>query len=120
MARLASNASLSEREKVAAASRAFEAVLLRHILSEAQKPMFKSAVAGGGGLMADVYRDLITNQMAESISSGGSLGLATSLEAQLQRQLNTVDPSRSSTTRGDLSTTTPKTTGASHVDVHAH
>lgn len=120
MARMASNASLSEREKVAAASRAFEAVLLRHILSEAQKPMFKSSVAGGGGLMAEVYRDLITNQMAESISSGGSLGLATSLEAQLQRQLKTVDPSRSSTTGGDVSHPTPKTTGASHVDVHAH
>lgn len=82
--RLAANPALSEQEKIAEASRQFEAVLLRQILTEAQKTHFKSkftddSFAGG------VYRDLTTQHLADAMSRNGSFGLAQSLAQQLNR-----------------------------------
>jgi peptidoglycan hydrolase FlgJ len=84
--KLAENRQLSESERLTEVSRQFEAILLRQILGEAQKPVFqstftKSSVAG------DVYKDMVTNQMADQISRSGSFGLAQHLESQLQHQL---------------------------------
>ena len=79
---LAANTQASEQDKIAAASRAFEAVLLRQILQESQKPVFASKLIGNS--TADgIYRDMVVNQLAESISKSGSLGLAQSFAAQL-------------------------------------
>jgi Rod binding domain-containing protein len=76
---------LSEPEKVAAASRAFEAILLRQVLETAQKPVFQSKLMGNS-TSDSIYRDLITNQLADSISKSGALGLSKSIEPQLTRQ----------------------------------
>jgi Rod binding domain-containing protein len=86
--RLAGNKQVSDGEKVAEVSRQFEAVLLRQILGSAQKTVFASSthpqsVAGG------VYQDMITNQLADSISHSGAFGLARSLEKQLSHELKT-------------------------------
>jgi Rod binding domain-containing protein len=86
MEQLASNTQLNEKEKVGELSRQFEAVLLRQILSEGQKTIFKSkynqdTTTGG------IYQDMITNQMADGISRSGSFGLAHSLERELGRQI---------------------------------
>jgi len=82
---LASNQQVSESDKIAQASRAFEAVLLRQILSESQRPVFQSKYSGNS--TADgIYRDEVVNQLAESISKSGSFGLGKSLAHELQRQ----------------------------------
>lgn len=84
--RLAANPKLSKREKVAELCRQFEALLLRQILAEAQKPVVKSSLTPDS-TTAGIYRDLITQQLADSISKSGSFGLAKTLDVQLSRQL---------------------------------
>ena len=83
--KLAANSALSRSEKLAQVSRQFEAVLVRQILNEAQKPVFKGQ-GPGSAVCNDVYRDLMTNELANQITRSG-LGLARALEQQLQRQL---------------------------------
>ena len=87
---LAGNKSLSEAQKVAEASRQFEAVLLRQLLGQARKKVFDSKfnqeTAASG-----IYQDMVTSQLADGISRSGSFGLAHSLEPQLVRQ--TLPPS---------------------------
>ncbi len=81
--RLASNSHIPESEKIASASRAFEALLLRQVLQEAQRPVFKSKYASDS-TTSGIYRDLVTEQLAESMSKSGNLGLAQSLACGLQ------------------------------------
>lgn len=83
--KLAANKQVPESEKISQASRAFEAVLLRQILSESQRPVFPSKYIGNS--TADgIYRDEIVNQLADDISKSGALGLGQSLARELQRQ----------------------------------
>jgi Rod binding domain-containing protein len=82
---LAANKHLSKSEKIAQASRAFEAVLLRQILSESQKPVFPSKYVGNS-TSDGIYRDEVVNQLADNISKSGTFGLAQSLTRELQRQ----------------------------------
>ena len=82
--RLANNQSLTESEKIAEASRQFEAILLRQILETTQKPVIKSKF-NDNSTAGSVYRDMITNQLAESISKSGAFGLAKTFEQQLTK-----------------------------------
>ncbi len=82
---LAATKHVPESAKVAEASRAFEAILLRQILQESQKPVFASKFTDNS-TTAGIYRDLIVNQLAEDISKSGSFGLAKTVAGQLQRQ----------------------------------
>jgi Rod binding domain-containing protein len=86
MEQLASNTQLNEKEKVGELSRQFEAVLLRQILAEGQKTVFKSKY-NQDTTTSGIYQDMITNQMADGISRSGSFGLAHSLERELGRQI---------------------------------
>ncbi len=88
---LAANTQLSEKAKVGELSRQFEAVLLRQILSDAQKPVFKSKDSDTS-TTASIYRDMETTQLADSISKSGTLGLARSLNQQLTRQVHQEKP----------------------------
>ena len=83
--KLAGNKSLSEKEKVAEVSRQFESVLLRQILGQARKTVFKSKF-NEDSMSSGIYQDMTTNQLADAISRSGGFGLARSLEAQLIRQ----------------------------------
>jgi peptidoglycan hydrolase FlgJ len=83
---LAANPNLSEQEKVGEAGRQFEAVLLRQILSEAQKTTFKSKYSDDS-MSGSVYRDMTVQQLADKISRGGGLGLAQELKNELAKQL---------------------------------
>ena len=79
---LATNRQLTEQQKTAEAARQFEALLLRQILADTQKPVIQSkftdnSTAGG------IYRDMVSNQLADSISKSGSFGLAKMFEQQL-------------------------------------
>ena len=86
--RLNGNSNIPEPEKIRELSRQFEAVLLRHILANAQKTVVESELtAESAG--SDVYQDLITSQLADAISRSGSFGFAKSLERELTRQLQT-------------------------------
>ncbi len=85
--RLAENRQLSDSAKVAQAGRQFEAILLRQILGEAMKPVFKSEFTTNSA-QAGIYQDMVVNQLAEQVTASGGLGLASSLQRQLSRQLS--------------------------------
>ena len=82
---LTASTQIDEKEKIGAVSRAFEAVLLRQILQESQKPAFPSKLVGNTATDG-IYHDMVVNQLAESISKSGSFGLAKRLVGELQRQ----------------------------------
>jgi Rod binding domain-containing protein len=79
---LAGNKSLSEHQKIAEASRQFEAMLLRQILSASQKPVIQSEFSDNS-TAAGIYQDLATNQMADSMSKSGTFGFAQVFDRQL-------------------------------------
>jgi Rod binding domain-containing protein len=81
---LAGNKSLSEHQKIAEASRQFEAMLLRQILSASQKPVIQSEFSDNS-TAAGIYQDLATNQMADSMSKSGTFGFAQVFDRQLDR-----------------------------------
>jgi Rod binding domain-containing protein len=81
--KLASHKGLTEGEKIAEASRQFEAVLLRQILHDSRKPVFKSTLTEKSAT-SGIYDDLVTAQLADSISRTGEFGLARSLTTQLK------------------------------------
>jgi peptidoglycan hydrolase FlgJ len=88
---LATNKSLPEDQKVQEASRQFEAVLLRQILSESQKPVIRSKLNTDNSTNS-MYRDLVINQMAEHMSQGEGVGLG----SQLAQQLSSRNPNKTS------------------------
>jgi Rod binding domain-containing protein len=84
--KLARNSQVPESDKIAEVSRQFEAVLLRQILSAAQKTVFASS-ANPNSASAEIYRDMLTTQLADTISHSKALGLANSLSHELNHQL---------------------------------
>ena len=83
--KLANSEQVSEQEKLAEVSRQFEAVLLRQILRQAQKPLFGGELVGSSSTNA-IYQDMVTEQLAERISEGGSFGFARLIEKELSVQ----------------------------------
>lgn len=81
--KLAANPNVPKAEKLDAACRAFEAVLLRQILDSAQKPVIASTFSNES-TAASVYRDMVTTQMADDIAKSGQFGLARSFLDQLK------------------------------------
>lgn len=94
MEKLAANSKISEQDKITEVSRQFEAVLLRQILQSAQKTQFKSTMSGDSAT-SGIYQDMVTNQLADSISKSGAFGLAKTLNQQLQHELPTQAPKTS-------------------------
>jgi peptidoglycan hydrolase FlgJ len=84
---LAGDKNLSEQQKIAEASRQFEAILLRQFLSESQKPVIQSEFTDNS-TAAGIYQDYITNTLADSISKSGTLGLAKIFEQQLSHPVS--------------------------------
>lgn len=71
-------------DKVREMTQQFEAVFVRHLLNQAQKPSF------GGGAIAPtssrgVYQDMMVERWADQISRSGDLGVARSLELQIRQ-----------------------------------
>lgn len=91
--RLAGNPRLSEEQKVREASRQFEAVLVRQILTDAQKPVIRTKLTTETA-SSSIYRDLITTRLADTISKSGELGFAQTFESQLTRQAGAGDKSQ--------------------------
>lgn len=84
---LAGNKSLSKSEKLAEVSRQFESMLLRNILSSARNTVIKSKLTQDS-LSSGIYQDMVTDQLADSISRSGGFGLARGLQAQLKAQFD--------------------------------
>jgi len=84
--RLAEMKGVSEGEKVEELTRQFEAVLLRQILKNIQKSVIKSEFSDES-MHHEVYQDMVTVTLADSLSHAGGLGLANSLQAELTRQV---------------------------------
>jgi Rod binding domain-containing protein len=97
--RLMANKQIPDKEKVQAASRAFEAVLLRQILETTQKPLIKTDLTKESASGA-IYRDIITTQLADGIAKSGQFGLARSLDKDWVRQLGADSAAQAGATAG--------------------
>lgn len=77
----------------------FEAVFVRHLLNEAQKP-----VIGGGALKASssrgVYQDMMVERWADQISKSGAFGVARSLELQIRQSSPVTAPTQEAASPG--------------------
>ena len=113
---LAGNTQLTKQQKIAEACRQFEAVLLRQILQESQKPVIKSKF-NDNSTSAAIYRDQLTSQMADCISKAGTFGFASIFERQLMRPADaqaeaapttTAEPTKISQTTPAAGTTAAK------------
>jgi Rod binding domain-containing protein len=80
--RLANNPKLTDKQKIAEASRQFEAILLKQILENSQKTVIKSKLAQDS-TASGIYHDMVTTRLADSISKSGSFGLSQTFEHQL-------------------------------------
>jgi len=89
--KLAGSSQIPEKDKIAEVSRQFEAILLRQILASAQKTVFPSKMNPESNATG-IYRDLMTNQLADQISRSGAVGLGSTLATQLDRQLKPPHP----------------------------
>lgn len=96
---IAHDRALTEQQKVAAVSQKFEALLLRQILQETQKTVIPSKFEDNS-TAAGIYHDMVTKQLADSISKSETLGLAQTLERQLTRQLGPPSPAGSDRSAG--------------------
>lgn len=102
--RLSTNSELTEAQKSAEVGRQFEALLMRQILSEANKTVFKSSLTDNS-LAQGVYQDMITTQMAESISKSGDFGLAHTFQEQLASQVSKKAQAQASDSTTDTANT---------------
>ena len=85
MDQIAGNKALTQEQKIGEATRQFEAMLLRQILESTQKTVIKSKYSEDS-TATGIYRDMITSQLADSISKSGSLGLGDTLKREFTQQ----------------------------------
>jgi Rod binding domain-containing protein len=82
LARLAANSTLPQPAKLGEACRQFEALLLRQILQQTRRCVIPSEFTHDT-FTTEIYQDLVNEQLADSMSRSGGLGLAKALQAQL-------------------------------------
>lgn len=104
MDQIAGNKALTDDQKIGEATRQFEAVLLRQILESTQKTVIKSKYSEDS-TATGIYRDMITSQLADSISKSGSLGLGQTLKHEFTQQTRATK--NDSKTESKLSGTEP-------------
>ena len=75
----------TDRERLASAAKAFEAIFVRQMLSAARQAGFGDSLIGGQGL--DTFRSMQDSHFADLTAQTGALGLARQIEAQLARHL---------------------------------
>ncbi|PTX90925.1 rod-binding protein [Opitutus sp. ER46] len=71
-------------EQRAAVAAQFEAVLVRQMLGKTMTSMLGNA----GGSASSVYGDLLTDTMAQKLTSGAGMGLAAVIEKQLTPRIS--------------------------------
>lgn len=80
-----------EREQLATAAKAFEAIFVRQILATARKTDFGGELFGGQSL--DTFRQMQDERFADLASQTGAFGIAKIIEAQLSAQSSPSGPS---------------------------
>lgn len=70
-----------EREQLTAASQAFEAIFVRHMLAAARKADFGGDLFGGQSL--DAFRQMQDERFADIVAESGAFGIAKLIETQL-------------------------------------
>lgn len=76
----------SDRQKLAAAARQFEAIFLRQMLASARKADFGDKLIGGQGL--ETFHAMLDEHFAGVAAGTGAFGLASMIERQLAAQLS--------------------------------
>ena len=104
--RLAGSTKIPQKEKIERATQAFEAILLRQILEETQKPVFASGLVNDS-TTSSIYRDMIVNQMAQDIAKSGTLGLARTLNQEFEHP-SSAGTKNSSSAKADADEPGPK------------
>lgn len=81
----------TDREKLSATAKQFEAIFMRQMLAAARKADF-----GGdellGGQSLDTFRQMQDDHFADVVAQTGTLGFAAKIEAQLARYLPAEKP----------------------------
>jgi Rod binding domain-containing protein len=73
---------LDEKQKVAVASRHFETMFLRMMLSETQKPVVKSKYSYNSA-RDEIYRDFMVSNLAEALSKSEPLKISSLIQSQI-------------------------------------
>lgn len=81
----------SDRERLAGAAKAFEAIFVRQMLAAARQSGFGDSLVGGPGL--ETFRAMQDSHFADLTAQSGALGLARQIEVQLARHLPLQDSS---------------------------
>ena len=85
---MAHSKNISQKQKNAAVSQQFEAVLVKQFLKEALKPMFKGVFNEDAGAHR-MYRHFFTDAISESVAQGGGFGVSSILQQQLNQKIST-------------------------------
>lgn len=80
----------AERQKLAQATKQFEAIFVRQMLSAARKTDFGGDILGGQGL--DTFRTMQDERFADIAAETGAFGMARMIELQLARQVAPQSP----------------------------
>ena len=93
--KLAGSTDVSPSDKVAECSRQFEAILVRQIMSSAQKPAFPSKI-NPPSMAKGIQQDMLSSELADRITRVGGLGFAKQLQHDLTLQIHdqTTQPPR--------------------------
>lgn len=70
---------IPETEKTELVAREFERMMLRQVLKTSMKPMFGQN-ASTQSASSDIYQDLVTDALANSIGNGNTLSIAQQLQ----------------------------------------
>lgn len=79
-------AAKTDREKLSATAKQFEAIFVRQMLAAARKADLGGGELTGGGAL-DTFREMQDNNFADIASQTGALGFAAKIEAQIARFL---------------------------------
>ncbi|MGC8744128.1 MAG: hypothetical protein ACP5T0_09655 [Verrucomicrobiia bacterium] len=73
---------LDEKQKATVASRHFETMFLRMMLSETQKPVFKSKYSSNSA-RDEIYRDFMVSNLAEALGKTEPLKISSLIQSQI-------------------------------------
>lgn len=97
----------TEREKLAATAKQFEAVFLRQMLAAARKTSFAGEDSLFSSQAMDTFRQLQDEHVADLTAQTGVLGLSTVIEAQMARFLRPDAAPANGTTAGTKANSVP-------------
>lgn len=93
---MAGNPSIPEEDKQAEALRQFEGILLREVLRDTVESMVGAGIEGGQTQKA-VYSHWMANQLIDSLTAGGGLGIARTVQEALQLRHDEAGPEAAAT-----------------------